>query len=127
MTTFQLIRPTHLNQYGTLFGGYMLQWVDEAGWMAVSTDFPGMRFVTIGLDEVVFKKQVSHGTILCFETARVKTGNTSITYAVNVHATHLDSGEKIHVFSTQITFVRIDAAGQKTPLANPPDADSPAP
>ena len=38
-TLYKLVLPEHLNQYGFLFGGNLLKWIDEVSWMA-SLDFP---------------------------------------------------------------------------------------
>ena len=51
MTSYKLVMPGDLNQYGFLFGGKMLMWVDEVAWMAVSGDYPGCNFVTVGMSE----------------------------------------------------------------------------
>ena len=56
MRNHKLVLPEHLNHYGYLFGGYLLHWVDEYGYIAANLDFPGHRFVTIALDNVAFKK-----------------------------------------------------------------------
>ena len=64
MENHKLVLPEHLNQYGFLFGGHLLQWVDESAWIAATLDYPGYNFVTIGMDKVEFKKSVRQGTIL---------------------------------------------------------------
>ena len=116
MTSYKLVMPEHMNQYGYLFGGYLLQWVDETAWMAVSLEHPGMRFVTVGMSQVAFHKPARRGAILRFETEAARAGNTSATYAVRVF-----HGEDA-IFGTEITFVRIDGAGRKLPLSAPADA-----
>ncbi len=121
MTSYKLVMPEHMNQYGGLFGGYLLQWVDETAWIAVSLDYPGKRFVTIGLSKVVFKKPAFGGAILRFEVARVREGGTSVTYGVQVFCRPANSDQEDAIFATQITFVRVDAEGQKTPVNDPPD------
>ncbi len=118
MTTFKLVMPEHLNQYGFLFGGNLLKWVDENAWMAVSSDFPGCRFVTVALDRVEFHKGASGGNILRFEIVRDRLGRTSVSYRVDVVRQALETGAEDAIFSTTITFVRVDADGRKTALAD---------
>ena len=48
METYRLVLPEDLNQFGYLFGGRLLSWIDEACWIAASLDHPECRFVTIG-------------------------------------------------------------------------------
>ena len=64
METHHLVLPGDLNQYGSLFGGRLLSWVDEAAWIAASAEFPHCQFVTIAMDKVEFRHGVGDGTIL---------------------------------------------------------------
>ena len=108
--------PEHLNHFGFLFGGDLLKWVDEYAWIAASLDYPGCNFVTIGLDRVEFRKSIKQGTILKFICEKSKEGNTSVQYSVNVFRCN-DSGKGSELlFSTHVTFVRIDREGRKIPL-----------
>jgi len=116
MISYKLVMPEHMNQYGCLFGGNLLKWVDETAWMAVSLDHPGARFVTIGMDRVEFKKSVPEGSILRFEVTRRRVGRTSITYDVHVSRRELRQSEDEMIFSTDITFVRVDENGAKVPV-----------
>ena len=112
MENHKLVLPEHLNQYGFLFGGHLLMWVDEIAWIAATLEYPGCRFVTVGMDRVEFKRSVREGTILKFSVTRTDVGRTSTTWEVKVRKE--DSGEEI--FSTHVTLVRIDEDGQKMPL-----------
>lgn len=116
MINHKLVLPEHLNHYGFLFGGYLLQWVDEYGYITVNLGFPGNRFVTIGLDNVVFRKSIRMGSILKFDINLAKQGNTSATYNVKVFSDSIESGDEELVFDTNITFVNVDEEGQKQPL-----------
>ena len=116
MESFKLVRPEHLNHYGYLFGGILLKWVDEAGWISASRDYPKCNFVTVGMDRVEFRKSIRQGSILRFESARMTTGKTSATYSVNVFATNIETGEEENVFSTNTTFVCLNDKGEKRPI-----------
>lgn len=114
METHRLVLPEDLNQYGYLFGGRLLGWVDEASWIAASLDFPDCRFVTIAMDEVVFRHSVREGTILTIESEKSRVGDTSVTYRVQVFKGR--GGDGAPIFSTRITFVNLDESGAKLPL-----------
>ncbi len=119
VTTFKLVLPEHLNHYGFLFGGNLLKWVDEASWIAASTEFPGCRFVTIGMDRVEFRKGAGSGAILKLEVDRERTGRTSVTYRVKVYRQDVERMEHAQpecMFATRVTLVRIGSRGQKQPL-----------
>jgi acyl-CoA hydrolase len=110
MQTHRLVLPGDLNQYGYLFGGRLLAWIDEASWIAASLDYPHCQFVTVAMDTVEFHHSVRDGTILRICCDRRREGNTSVTYAVTV----TDEKAGPHpIFSTSVTFVSVDDAGRK--------------
>ncbi|MDB4723445.1 acyl-CoA thioesterase [bacterium] len=114
METHRLVRPKDLNQYGHLFGGRLLAWVDEDSWIAASLEFPGSRFVTMAMDEVVFRHSVKEGTILTIKSESVKLGRTSVTYEVRVVDEQAQDDHPI--FTTRVTFVKVDESGRKAPI-----------
>lgn len=116
METFTLVRTEHLNHHGYLFGGAMLKWIDENAWMAATRDYPGCTFVTINMDACHFKEPVVNGTILRYRMEQVGHGKTSVTYMVNVFADEPGAKEEKEVFSTQVTFVRLNEQGKACPL-----------
>ncbi|MEN8774555.1 MAG: acyl-CoA thioesterase [Akkermansiaceae bacterium] len=114
METHRLVLPEDLNQYGHLFGGRLLSWVDEASWIAASLDFPGCRFVTMAMDKVVFRHGVREGTILTIQSRTVHLGETSVAYEVKVMD---ERGKDANpIFTTRVTFVNVDETGKKQPL-----------
>ncbi|MGJ8658065.1 MAG: acyl-CoA thioesterase [Akkermansiaceae bacterium] len=113
--THRLVMTTDLNQFGFLFGGRLLSWVDEASFIAASLDHPGCRFVTIGMDEVAFRVGVSNGAILVIRCELVREGRTSVTYHVGVFCGRVRKGEGAEkaIFSTNVTFVNVNSEGGK--------------
>lgn len=111
MQTQRLVLPADLNQYGHLFGGRLLAWVDEASWIAASLEFPQCRFVTVAMREVCFRHSVREGTILTIESLLQRRGNTSVTYTVQVLDTRSPVGEPL--FITDVTLVNVDDRGSK--------------
>jgi acyl-CoA hydrolase len=116
MDNYTIVRKEHLNHHGYLFGGTLLSWVDEFAWIFASLDFPGCSLVTVGMDRVSFKERVESGSILRFSILPVHRGTSSVSYAVNVYGDAPGAIEERAVFSTKVTFVRIDAEGRKSPL-----------
>ena len=115
MENHRLVLPEHLNHYGFLFGGHLLKWVDEFAYIAATMEYPGCNFVTIGMDSVEFKKSVRQGTILKFMVEKTKVGTTSLQYLVHVYRSN-NLEENNFIFSTRVTFVRVDEQGKKIPL-----------
>ena len=116
MDHHQLVLPEFLNDQGNLFGGYLLKWIDEFAYITVNLDYPGNRFVTIGLNNVVFKHAIKKGQILRFEVNQTRLGSTSVEYLVQVFGEReLCERQKV-LFETKITFVNVDEGDQKQPI-----------
>lgn len=113
METYALVRPEHLNHHGYLFGGVMLKWVDEYAWLAATLDFPDSTFVTVGMNDITFKKRVDNGSILKFDIHNIKKGQTSVVYEVKVYAKKpTGNSNEFLAFSTEITFVNLNKDGK---------------
>lgn len=111
METHRLVLTEDLNQYGFLFGGRLLSWADEASYIAATKDYPGCRFVTIGMDQVEFRHSIGNGDILKIVCERTREGTTSVTYRVDIFSSK--EPERAVIFSTHVTFVRIGEDGAK--------------
>lgn len=115
MENHKLVMPHHLNHYGFLFGGDLLKWVDEYAYIAAAMDYPGSNFVTVAMDRIEFKNSVREGTILRFLVERTREGTTSVQYEVKVFRGNSMKIDDL-IFTTGVTFVRIDEHGRKVYL-----------
>ena len=70
----KLVLPEHLNSQGSLFGGYLLKWLDEFAYITARLEFPGRRFVTIAMNNVEFRHPIHSGQILRFQVQRGRQG-----------------------------------------------------
>ena len=113
MEHYKLILPEHMNHHGYLYGGYMLKWIDELAYITATHDLPGNNFVTVALEDVAFKKRVTSGEIVRFVVERTHLGNTSVQYGVKAFGTRHHSSSDEVIFETHITFVAVDAEGNK--------------
>lgn len=116
MESYKLVLPEHLNHYSYLFGGNMLKWIDEVSWIAASREFPGCKFVTVGMDRVEFKEGIRQGSILRFSVNRGALGSSSVRYQVTVYCDDIEAGTEDLVFATTVAFVCIDGQGRKTAI-----------
>ncbi|WP_343162100.1 acyl-CoA thioesterase [Phragmitibacter flavus] len=107
-----LIRPEHLNQRGTLFGGYMMQWADDLAFTAASLTFPKANFVTRRVEAFDFSSPVQNGDIVKLRARVAKLGNTSTAVEVVCVNARTDT----LVFSTTAIMVHLDPDGQKAPV-----------
>ncbi len=102
--------------HGNLFGGTLMEWIDEAG-AAYATEYcytPNM--VTLRVGELLFKKPVKMGNHIRIYGEVVDLGRTSITIKIEVRKYNLYSADEVVVCITNMTFVRIDDDGMPTPI-----------
>lgn len=116
MKHHQLVLPEFMNEQGALFGGNLLKWIDEFAYVTASLDLPGNCFVTVSLDNVVFRKPIKVGYILCFDVVRVRLGTTSVSYDIKVFNAKDQAQKDDLLFETHIVFVNINAEGKKVPI-----------
>jgi acyl-CoA hydrolase len=112
----KLVQPEYMNDQGSLFGGYLLKWIDEFAYITACIEHPGCRFVTIGLDKVEFHHPISLGEILRFAVTQVRQGKTSVEYLVEVFGEKNARDREETLFATKITFVNLDSTGNKRPI-----------
>jgi len=72
-----LIRSEYLNHYGTLFGGYMMQWADDMAYVAASMAFLDANFVTKLFGQFDFTSPVRSGDIIKIYSQVDSVGTTS--------------------------------------------------
>lgn len=115
--------PRDTNPHGTIFGGVILAYIDQAG-AVVAHQHGAARVVTVAMDKVVFHAPVYVGDLVSFYGELVRIGRTSITVKVTVEAAPLGApGEGRRVTEAVITYVNVDRYGVPTPIprvASPP-------
>lgn len=111
--------PRDTNHYGTIFGGVILSYIDQAGFIEARTH-GAHRWVTAALDNFAFKAPVHVGDIVNFYTTTVRTGTTSVTLKVEVEAERFTTAQCVPVTSATMTMVSVDAAGKPIPFRSPP-------
>ena len=111
-----IMMPKDTNAYGTIFGGVILSYIDQAG--AVEAKRHGAEFlVTVAMREVVFHQPVNVGDLVSFYTRLVKIGRTSITVSVEV-VSQREEGRSAQITVTQaeVTYVNLDANRRPSPI-----------
>ena len=108
-----LMMPRDTNAHGTIFGGVILSFIDQAG--AIEARRQGCRFmVTVSMDKVVFHEPVFVGDLVSFWTETVKIGNTSITVKVTCEAIRGNDPDK-RVVVTEATVVYVNVGDDRKP------------
>ena len=117
--TTLLVRLEFLNHFGTLFGGYMMQWADDMAYSAASLAFPTANFVTRLFGQFEFNAPVRGGDIIKVYSEVGSRGTTSC----KIQVWAINARTEVEVFRTFAVMVNV-RDGKKVPLE--PPLDSPA-
>ena len=113
-----IMMPRDANVLGTIFGGIILSYIDQAGFVEARRN--GIhRWVTASMDKVDFEKPVFVGDVVRFITKTVKTGRTSVSIEVVVEAERFNSGNRVVVTTATLTMVSVDEHGKSIPFDSP--------
>jgi acyl-CoA thioesterase YciA len=112
-----LMMPRDTNPGGTIFGGVILSYMDQAG-AEEAVCHGARRVVTVAMQEVVFHEPVFVGDLVSFYTELKRVGRTSITVTVDVVAARRwDRDEVVRVTGAEITYVNVDDSLRPIPIA----------
>ena len=103
--------------HGSLFGGTMLSWLDEAAVSFACQTCETPRMVTVSMDKVEFLKPVRPGQIIKIYGEPVSFGKTSCLLRMEArrYSTY-NLSEKV-VCKTKMKFVRLDGDGEAVPIS----------
>src|SRR2546429_1414035 len=111
-----VMMPRDANYLGTIFGGVILSYIDQAG-AVEAHQRSDKKLVTVAMHEVKFIAPVCVGDLVSFYTETIKIGTTSITVRVTVEATRaLAPHQTVRVTQAEIVYVGIDEAGRSIPV-----------
>lgn len=107
--------PRDTNPYGTIFGGVILSYIDQAG-LVEALRHATCSWVTASIERVDFKAPVMLGDVVTLYTHTTRLGTTSVSVAVEVEAERRGSGETVGVTTATLTMVAIGDNGKPTPF-----------
>lgn len=103
------VKPEDLNQHGALFGGRLLQWVDEEAAIVAVTQLGTTDVVTRHMSAIDFSARADRGDLLELEYRVVGFGRTSITLSCRVE--NAVTAQEVLTLE-RIVFVAVDASGR---------------
>jgi len=111
-----MMMPRDTNAHGTIFGGVILSYLDQAG--AIEARKQGCNLlVTVAMDRVEFKEPVYVGDVLSFHTETIATGRSSIRVRIHVEAERFrQPGHYVSVTTAEMVYVAIDETRRPIPL-----------
>ena len=115
-----LLMPKDTNALGTIFGGIILSYIDQAGAVEAHhhVPLPG-RLVTVAMREVVFHSPVFVGDLVSFYTETLRLGRTSVTVKVIVEVERGPLGPevgRVKVTEAEVVYVHVDRNNQPVPI-----------
>jgi acyl-CoA thioesterase YciA len=108
-----VMMPRDTNPYGTIFGGVILSYIDQAGAIGARREVvrAGGKppvVVTVALNRVEFKQPVHVGDVVRFQTRLVRIGRTSITMQVSVEVER--GTDVLQVTEAEVVYVGVEGA-----------------
>ena len=110
--TRKLIKPEDLNPRGTLFGGRILQWIDEEAAIYAMCQLDTKNIVTKLISEINFVSPAYQGDVIKIGVEPINFGKTSLTLKVTVINKDTDS---VIVQIDKMVFVSLDKEGKPFP------------
>lgn len=110
LITRHLVKAFDIGVNDNLYGGRMLDWIDEAGAMFARLSFPKNQFVTLKIAETVFHKPIHINEIIEFYVSQVTVGETSLTFTIEVKR-----NEEL-ILHTTVVFVAVGIDGHSTKI-----------
>lgn len=103
--------PRDTNQHGTIFGGVLLSYIDQAGAVGARHEmrcagWPDRRIVTVAMKSVEFNRPVFVGDVVSFWSQVIHLGKTSISMRVSVEAER--DGKVQKLTQAEVTYVAVE-------------------
>jgi acyl-CoA thioesterase YciA len=102
-----LAMPADTNQYGDIFGGWLLGQMDIAGGIFAAAITHG-RTATVAVDAMAFRKPLFVGDVMCIYTDLIRIGKTSIAVHVEAWVIRRNEAKRVLVTDGNFTYVALD-------------------
>jgi uncharacterized protein (TIGR00369 family) len=110
-----MVQPNHANSLGSVHGGNVLKWMDEAGAMAAMR-FAGNSCVTAHINRLDFRRPIQVGDTALVEAYVYRAGRTSVSVRLQAYREDLRTGERKPTTESYFVYVAIDDDGEPTPV-----------
>ena len=110
--TRKWIKPEDLNPNGTLFGGRLLEWIDEEAALYSIIQLENQKTVTKFISEIDFQSSAHQGDIIEIGIEVIKFGSASLTLKCEVRN---KMTRKIIITVDRIVMVSLDDDGKAKP------------
>ncbi len=107
----QLVLPRDTNNFGNLYGGKLLDWIDIVGSTVAMRHSDG-RVVTASIDSLNFLHPIKQGHVVILRGWINLVGNTSMEVEVNVESENPITDERLKTCTAYLTYVAVDELGR---------------
>jgi acyl-CoA hydrolase len=108
-----MVQPNHANSLGSVHGGNVLKWMDEAGAMAAMR-FAGNSCVTAHINRLDFRRPIHVGDTALIEAYAYRAGRTSVSVRLQAYREDLRTGERQPTTESYFVYVAVDEDGEPT-------------
>lgn len=106
-----MVQPNHANSLGSVHGGNVLKWMDEAGAMAAMR-FAGKSCVTARINRLDFRRPIRVGDTALIEAYVYRAGRTSVSVRLQAYREDLRTDERELTTESYFVYVAVDEAGE---------------
>lgn len=111
--TTHLVLPGLTNVHGTIFGGFVMQWIDEIAAVAAVRHVGG-PVVTAAVDALHFLAPIQLGALVVMKAQVNAVARTSMEVGVRVEVETPSTRARVCTTRAYLTFVAIDEHGRPT-------------
>ena len=110
-----VMMPRDTNPYGTIFGGVLLSYIDQAGAVGARREirragWPEQPIVTVAMNSVEFHQPVFVGDVVSLYTSVARVGRTSLTIHEMVETER--DGTAVQLTEAEVTYVAVKLGEQ---------------
>ena len=105
--TVHMVRPNHLNAAGRLFGGILMQWLDEVAGL-VAKRHTRANVITASVDNLKFIHGAYKGEMVVIIGKVTYVGNTSLEVRTDTYVENLEDGTRHPINRAYFTMVALD-------------------
>ena len=111
----KIIRQEDINGQDRLFGGRLMEWIDEVGALTAMRHCGGL-VTTLAVDQLLFKHGAFLNQVIVLIGKATYVGNTSMEVRVDTYAEDIPTGNRVPINHAYLIFVHVDEDGKSIPI-----------
>ena len=112
--TVHIVRPNHLNGANRLFGGILMQWIDEVAGIVAKRHCMG-NVTTASVDNLTFLSGAYQNDMIVIKGKLTWVGNTSMEVCVDTYVEN-PNGNRVRINNAHFMMVALDENDKPMPV-----------